>query len=723
MSNDTALNSGLNPSETPPRADSPYSRPVTPPPSLPAPTLQELGLALSVVTSDLSPAHFSTAPSSGTFLAPHYLLLCHAQGLDVLPIVSPPAPQPYALVRRVSFKSVVVMEQRGVLVAIAGRRDGVRVYALDEVKKAVEWRMEVEIRREQERQRRDAGKKITLPPTDLEHQPSLEKKPLPRPLTPPTPRAKPTRRLSFGPSPPSRASSTRRPSTPVSTPPHASAPLPLPTPLPTASSEPSGRPPPYSASASPEALVPLRSQPSTISIARSAVRPESVVDVLAGRRNMECERERAADEKADWAEGSSDDEAINVVAAGASGSQALDERTSAQHSATMDQTSEPLVPLPQRMSSSPNNRRAQPGDLDFSQAAANGAGQFESASTPTLLTFRHTLAQQPSPIQTRRRAPHVPNLEEDDNDEPSNSRGDRITLAQALMESRLPDLPPAGTRRCQQPVLIASSHPVATGDDDLVDGNGVNSHVSLAQMLMESRLPDLPPAGTRRPQEPIMLSSAQRETGRRDASSNSETERGSRRARGRRRWTGLFSTGSSNNSAATPAAAPPTEGTPAAMGSVGSLSSLAEMSGARSHGRSGTSLFSRSSVRSGISGTLSGSQSNLASSAGARSTTSTHAVQEPPDLAPAALPPVSSLSLLTTPTHSRFLPRIISNALHTRRSDEHAQAVVNALEHEQMQRFSAPLAPHAPPPKLEYVKLPGTKNALSIKAVETAKKR
>jgi hypothetical protein len=38
---------------------------------------------------------------------------------------------------------------------------------------------------------------------------------------------------------------------------------------------------------------------------------------------------RDADVKADWMEGShSDDEAINVVAAGVSGSQALDERTS-----------------------------------------------------------------------------------------------------------------------------------------------------------------------------------------------------------------------------------------------------------------------------------------------------------------------------------------------------------------------------------------------------------
>jgi hypothetical protein len=34
-----------------------------------------------------------------------------------------------------------------------------------------------------------------------------------------------------------------------------------------------------------------------------------------------------------------------------------------------------------------------------------------------------------------------------------------------------------------------------------------------------------------------------------------------------------------------------------------------------------------------------------------------------------------------------------------------------------------PLTAHFPPPKLEYVKLPGTKGALMVKAVETAKKR
>ena len=50
------------------------------------------------------------------------------------------------------------MEHRGVLVAISGRRDGVRVYALDEIKKAVEWRLDVEIRREREKLRREEAK-------------------------------------------------------------------------------------------------------------------------------------------------------------------------------------------------------------------------------------------------------------------------------------------------------------------------------------------------------------------------------------------------------------------------------------------------------------------------------------------------------------------------------------------------------------------------------------
>lgn len=195
VSNTAELNSARA-ADPPARSDSPLSSFMAPPPSLPAPTLQELGLSLSVVTSDLSPSHFSTSPSSGAFLAPHYLLLCHAQGLDVLPLQSPPAPQPYALVRRVSFKSVVVMEERGVLVAIAGRRDGVRVYALDEIKKAVEWRIEVEIRRDRDRMRREASKKIFSSPLGMDVQEGSDKKANGRPSTPASSRSKLSRRLS-----------------------------------------------------------------------------------------------------------------------------------------------------------------------------------------------------------------------------------------------------------------------------------------------------------------------------------------------------------------------------------------------------------------------------------------------------------------------------------------------------------------------------------------------
>ncbi|KAJ3710637.1 hypothetical protein DFJ43DRAFT_1170600 [Lentinula guzmanii] len=69
--------------DNPTRSSSPAPSNIIPPPRLPPPTLQELGPSFSVITADLSPSHFSTPPSSGAFLSPHYLLLCHAQGLDI----------------------------------------------------------------------------------------------------------------------------------------------------------------------------------------------------------------------------------------------------------------------------------------------------------------------------------------------------------------------------------------------------------------------------------------------------------------------------------------------------------------------------------------------------------------------------------------------------------------------------------------------------------------
>ena len=56
------------------------------------------------------------------------------------------------------------MEHRGVLVAISGCHDGVRVYALDEIKEVVEWRLDVEICREQEKVHREETKQA--PPRD-----------------------------------------------------------------------------------------------------------------------------------------------------------------------------------------------------------------------------------------------------------------------------------------------------------------------------------------------------------------------------------------------------------------------------------------------------------------------------------------------------------------------------------------------------------------------------
>ena len=90
------------------------------------------------------------------------------------------------------------------------------------------------------------------------------------------------------------------------------------------------------------------------------------------------------------------------------------------------------------------------------------------------------------------------------------------------------------------------------------------------------------------------------------------------------------------------------------------------------------------------------------------------------------LPSALTISTSTTPTHSRFIPRIISNAFHSRRSEEQPQAlIVKTSETADAGRRTAgtPTAGQAPPPRLEYVKLPDTKGALMVKSVETAKKR
>ena len=633
----------------------PTPRPSTPPPPLPSPSLTELGLSLNILTEHLSPSHFSTPPTSGAFLAPHHLLLCHAQGLDVLPLVSPPAPAPYALIRRVNFKSVVVMEHRGVLVAISGRRDGVRVYALDEIKKAVEWRLDVEIRREREKLRREEAKRA--PPRESAANDVF----LPEKISPPiVDKSSSVRSSPSTATTPSRKGSHRwkaktSPHTPIQS--FSSSP-------PAIGHPPFGPPPSYMSVTPPPQ--PLR-QRSTSSIQLACGRGTSVNDVLRGtisRRGtgiVEMDHKRDADVKADWMEGShSDDEAINVVAAGASGSQALDERTSSivpvesttSNVSGMDGAASCRVrPISTTTLTPTGFRRAtRPSELDLSRARPEPRPSLPPSPTPTLLTLRQALAASPptapahavnsmSPPLTGTDSP-TPDQDPDDDDE-NESRtpaGEPISFAQALLESRLPDIPPLGTRLPQQAILITQSHLVATGEEDV-------------------------------PSSPVSLnsqSSRHRQSG--------DTP-GSRRRR--RRWSVLDGI------------LPGATGQPDVQLPTTPLPWESQDSGTREypdqHPPSSSSPIAPSQSRS-----------------------SDVAVHPPP---------------VSTQHHSRFFSRILGNPFSYRRSEDSA-VPVQFMEHaDGAVRKQGVTPPPAPAPKLEYVKLPGTKGSIMIKAVETSRKR
>jgi hypothetical protein len=635
----------------------PALRPSTPPPPLPSPSLTELGLSFAVLTEHLSPSHFSTPPTSGAFLAPHYLLLCHAQGLDVLPLVSPPAPAPYALIRRVSFKSVVVMEHRGVLVAISGRRDGVRVYALDEIKKAVEWRLDVEIRREREKLRREEAKRA--PPRDPASTDvfSLEK------ISPPNMDKSSSMRSSpsTATTPSSRKGSHRRK---AKTPPHTPIQS-IFSPPPAIGHPPLGPPPSYMSVTPPPQPLRQRSA-SSIQLARG--RSTSVNDVLRGtisRRGtgiVEMDNNRDADVKADWMEGShSDDEAINVVAAGASGSQALDERTSSivpvesttSNVSGMDGAASRVVRPVSTTTLTPTGfrRATRPSELDLSRARVEPRSALPPSPTPTLITLRQALSFSPptGPAHTvNSMSPPltetpIPDQDPDDDDENENrinapTTNEPISFAQALLESRLPNLPPPGSRLPQQAILITQSHLVATGEEDV-------------------------------PSSPVSLNSQS------SRARQSNDTLGSRRRR--RRWSVL--------DGILPGAA----GQPDVQLSTTPLPWESQDVRTREHP----------------------DQRPPSSSSPIAPTQSRNS-----DVA-AYPPPVSAQP------HSRFFSRILGNPFSHRRSEDSSVPVQFTEHADGAVRKQGLTPPPAPAPKLEYVKLPGTKGSIMIKAVETSKKR
>lgn len=599
----------------------------------------------------------------------------------MLPLQAPPSTQPYTLIRRVPFKSVVVMEQRGVLVAIAGRRDGVRVYALEEVKRAIEWRMDVEIRRERERARREEAKKASAATADANKRALPEKDGKPKLFSSSHgSNDKLARRSSI-----SVPSPNAIPRTPVK--PQTQRSLP-------ATTTPAGPPPAYSAFTPPC----LRTrEPSSVNLPTTAnrTRTTSVNDVLAGtirRRPTSEDTERDAipdDAKPDWA--SSDDEAINPVAA-PSGSQALDERTSAAASGS----NAPLAhatPTPSGVtrtstSTSVHGHRHRPGNLDLSMLRPTSGnvtvspGGAPPSPTPTLLTLRQALLTSPHatnpPIRrTLSRAaaqdtpePENENDEDDDPDpvptpsSPTTPTRERISLAEALFESRLPDLPPVGTRQPQEPIMISS---VASGDEE-------------------------PPASPRTSDTHSTFTR------------HSTGEQSNRR---RRRWSvfdGIFPNGSQVSQTSIPSV-PETNPEPQEV--------FSDSEATREH-----TLSRSQSTRAAASSAQSHSGSRVSSN-GRPSTADGHThpasatISSPP-------PPLPAL----TPSGSRFIPRIITNAFQNRRHDDRPPTPGTAdSDSRRVGIGNTPMAHHVPAPKLEYVKLPGTKGSVMIKAVETAKKR
>lgn len=641
----TQPSSSLNP---------PAPRPMTPPPALPPPSLHELGLSLSVLTASLSPSHLTTPPTSGTFLAPHYLLLCHAQGLDVLPLRRPPAPQPYALVRRVAFKSVVIMEERGVMVAIAGRKDGVRVYALEEVKKAIEWRMDFEVRKEIEKNRREDAKRGPSGPVDNIFAPiatsnSTDKDSFPLPgnlrkmpsLSAPSTGASATIKNA---SLPTRRFQPRPPPRPPSPPPQYDHPSDIP------------RPPL------------LNSGLSAISIYQNSTHRTSAANLLdmSNRNDRDRQEEKPDGVSAGWA-GASDDEAIDIVAAGPSGSAALDERTSTAASISRRQTSNHQE-IVEPNTTEGTSRAERPSNLDFSEAAALPVEDLSPSPTLTLTSMRQTLSRSRT---LAARGPIVTDIDppSDGGEHDIVETGERISFTQALLESRLPNIPPPGTRRPQAPVLITASHPVVVGDEEITPLNERRPHT--ASSIPQQETPTPKPA-TRR----------------------------SERLR-RRRWTvldGVFN---------------PSTQTQAAV-SVGPkldspITDRRPMTA--SSGQHVTRTPSQSSLR------RSASMRRSEIPASNDSNTRREGNSSLPASGTASRPP----STRSTGPAGRFFPRIFSSSLNNRRSSE--TVLLPGSVEEGNPKRNGVSASQSAPPKLEYVKLPGTRGSMMIKAVETARKR
>ncbi|KZT55939.1 hypothetical protein CALCODRAFT_336623 [Calocera cornea HHB12733] len=563
------------------------SAPSAPPPPLPAPTLAELGLQLKPVTPLLAAPHMGGVPTSGCLLSPGYLLLCHNDGLDVVPLYAPPAARSYALIRGVPFKSVLVMDMLGFLVCIAGRREGVRVYALSDIKRAIEVRMDVE------RQKESAKRKSIL-------------------LEAPLPRMK-------------KPSSARLDG--------------IPSPVrPKSMMGPLGKPPPITPTSATQRTQPrlvLQTQRSFVSghvvdsPTRSLVHQASANSIsMANGRASRLSNGKDTD-KTEWvenasvdvgAETDSEDEGY-VSVPGPSGERG--------------DTPSPIPPATTGTSNGFSGRRRRPANLHLDNMDRLGNGMVlltdpMPSPAPSMMDIREALATTPRSSGYNTPVTRTPNA--------SATGHEVVSFADLLRESRIPDLPPAGSRLPQNAMFVRDS---ATGATTLVHGSRSGTPTTLSPST-------------------ISPATAPMRWGQNDAASRSAVH-----------------------------LAPPLTGTPRSARRRWSLI-----------GNNG--LFSNSPPASPI-GPPDSAISELNPSL-------------PPSRPPSAPPrPPSTAPLVPSRQSSGLMPRLLTNAFKSRGSSEPKPRKSGPTN---IQGQSYLMANG----KLEHIKLEGTKGAYLIKSVQTNKK-
>jgi len=493
--------------------------------------------------------------------------------------------------------------------------------------------------------------------------------------------------------------------------------------------------------------------------------------------------------KGEWMDGGNHSDEEVLVAAGPSGSAALDERTSAAARASVSRANSGLtsetggtnnvdVPIVSSSGSGSTGgivRQRRPSNLDLSPVAVRpeeGEGDDDDmpSPAPTLLTLRQAL-QATAGRGSTEDAPNT-NTITSDHDEPNAPTGEVISFAEWLLESRLPDAPPLGigsgrmVRRRGASVGSAGGAPVIPATESTAVGAALVTRYPLSRGydLYGTRgnggdtEPDTESAerGARHRTEGHGASDTENggATGRTRRSNNTTqgtqpvSRGGSVRAAGKRksrRWSvfeGILHPVSGSNATATSPVVP-TQQPPAPSNysistrqGIGSSASQPQIyqPGTRPPFRRHRSTQSQGALSADGRPPVSQPAGNVASDseAGFGEPSIADSPSVPRGVSSSG-PPLSS-----QPHHSRLSRffHLKTSKTRNRSSFIYDARLLQALdssfggtgalaqEYERRNGLATnTMAPATPAPKLEYIKLPGTKGAIMVKAVETARKR